>query len=839
MKRVVTLTMLALLAICLPAQTTFTIGTASVATYGPVFTNWDHTVSQQIYTLTELSDGGLVAGSITHIAFQAHTPIDLSVSEHNSWLIYMGETTESVFTAGSWIPLGVMTQVFRGTTPEVSLIASEWLTIPLEPPYPYLGTGNLVIFVNEYSPGHSGAAFNRFRGTTETGQNRLIYSYGDNEPYVPEGDTPWGNGTPNATRPNLQITYTMSNISIDIAITTFTGPAQIPGTTDMLITVSNLGTQNILENAYTIAIYEDEVDNILHNITSTTALNGGSFAFQTYTISAETYNAWQYTSQVATPLTLRATVSLNEDGDLSNNNSTLNTNLRPAYDLQILSFTAPAYVPTMQPMTIDIQNNGRSAVVAGSYKVEIYENTETTPLFIIADLNTPAIPLASSTTLTISPTDINQALFTPTLNGGFTFNLLLTSQTVADDDPSNNTSSAGSFLIKNNGTVVDTIIEVGVQGTAIAANVPFNTNFNDNLAQFIYSEADLNHVAGIITHINYKVRMQSLDNHPNPYPVSIYMASYDKPNGFGNTSDWVPGSEFTCVVNDFNLPIQTLGDYDLWIPLSSPYPYSGGDLIVMTYKDHTGHGGVGNQFFRAPNETNYVTLVKQRDESGDPYNPADPTIGGDASVRINFKPQTRFAFFTRYRVSGTVQGDEGETIVGLSIALTNQADGGYSPADIIITEDGTFSFTVPPGMYIISITKQSETGNITYTHPDEIHVTDADILNILVNLPAYLAQNNQDIAPVFTMLHGNYPNPFNPSTTISFSLAEESHVAIDIYNIKGQKVKTLTNENYTSGRHILVWNGDDNYGNTVSSGIYFYQMTAAKYQNVRKMVIMK
>jgi len=90
-----------------------------------------------------------------------------------------------------------------------------------------------------------------------------------------------------------------------------------------------------------------------------------------------------------------------------------------------------------------------------------------------------------------------------------------------------------------------------------------------------------------------------------------------------------------------------------------------------------------------------------------------------------------------------------------------------------------------------------------------------------------------------TALHENYPNPFNPETTISFSLANDTVVQIEICNIKGQVVKSLLNRHMSAGTHSVVWDGQDNHGNTVSSGMYFYRMTAGEHQSIRKMLLMK
>jgi len=92
---------------------------------------------------------------------------------------------------------------------------------------------------------------------------------------------------------------------------------------------------------------------------------------------------------------------------------------------------------------------------------------------------------------------------------------------------------------------------------------------------------------------------------------------------------------------------------------------------------------------------------------------------------------------------------------------------------------------------------------------------------------------------IATELHGNYPNPFNPETTITYSVKTAEPVTIGIYNVKGQLVKTLVNETKEAGNHSVVWRGDDNSGRSVSSGVYYYKMNAGKYSSTRKMILMK
>ncbi len=85
----------------------------------------------------------------------------------------------------------------------------------------------------------------------------------------------------------------------------------------------------------------------------------------------------------------------------------------------------------------------------------------------------------------------------------------------------------------------------------------------------------------------------------------------------------------------------------------------------------------------------------------------------------------------------------------------------------------------------------------------------------------------------------NYPNPFNPTTTISYSLPEEGNVCIEVYNIKGQKVKQLINEHKESGHHTIKWNGTDENNKNVGSGVYFYKIKTKKSSLINKMIMLK
>ena len=93
--------------------------------------------------------------------------------------------------------------------------------------------------------------------------------------------------------------------------------------------------------------------------------------------------------------------------------------------------------------------------------------------------------------------------------------------------------------------------------------------------------------------------------------------------------------------------------------------------------------------------------------------------------------------------------------------------------------------------------------------------------------------------PVSYDMSQNYPNPFNPTTTIRYSLPTNSFVTLRIYDILGREVKTLISTEQNSGTYNVQWNGDNNYGNKVSSGIYLYRIEAANFIMTKKMILLK
>ena len=116
-----------------------------------------------------------------------------------------------------------------------------------------------------------------------------------------------------------------------------------------------------------------------------------------------------------------------------------------------------------------------------------------------------------------------------------------------------------------------------------------------------------------------------------------------------------------------------------------------------------------------------------------------------------------------------------------------------------------------------------------------LYVFEQDVTSDLVL--AVGEPNNQ--VPTLYSLRQNYPNPFNPSTSISYDILDAANVTIRIYDLLGRNVKTLVNEYKNAGSYVAVWNGLDQSGARVTSGVYIYQLETEKFTDTRKMLLLK
>lgn len=147
-----------------------------------------------------------------------------------------------------------------------------------------------------------------------------------------------------------------------------------------------------------------------------------------------------------------------------------------------------------------------------------------------------------------------------------------------------------------------------------------------------------------------------------------------------------------------------------------------------------------------------------------------------------------------------------------------------------------------PIMYFLTVTRRGEVPFSPGGTGEDQFLFKANIANIpgdTLVVTAAPAAIEPDLLPTAFDLAQNYPNPFNPTTEIAFAIPNPADVKLEIYNVLGQKVRTLVNERKTTGRYQMIWDGRNNSGVIVASGVYFYRLSAGTFVKSRKMILLK
>jgi hypothetical protein len=110
---------------------------------------------------------------------------------------------------------------------------------------------------------------------------------------------------------------------------------------------------------------------------------------------------------------------------------------------------------------------------------------------------------------------------------------------------------------------------------------------------------------------------------------------------------------------------------------------------------------------------------------------------------------------------------------------------------------------------------------------------------LLINAEASSVGDDDEIVPRAFALLQNYPNPFNPSTEVAFALPSTAHVRLEIFNVLGQRVRRLVDQVLQPGSHVHAWDGRDQNGRELPSGLYLYRLEAGSFVATKKMVLLK
>ena len=147
-----------------------------------------------------------------------------------------------------------------------------------------------------------------------------------------------------------------------------------------------------------------------------------------------------------------------------------------------------------------------------------------------------------------------------------------------------------------------------------------------------------------------------------------------------------------------------------------------------------------------------------------------------------------------------------------------------------IDESGNLQpqWLIPTGVFVV-----------TLRSGDRTNAYAAGWVTRISESPVVVQVAAKGFVPTSYALNQNYPNPFNPSTEIAFALPQSGHVTLTVYNILGQAVKTLADEEMSAGPHQVTWDGSANGGSVAASGIYFYRLQANDFVATKKMTLLK
>ena len=219
------------------------------------------------------------------------------------------------------------------------------------------------------------------------------------------------------------------------------------------------------------------------------------------------------------------------------------------------------------------------------------------------------------------------------------------------------------------------------------------------------------------------------------------------------------------------------------------------------------------------------TVVFEDDEETQPT--ANNLIGLDIAIPVELTLFTAEAFEKKVVLKWRTETETENLGFNIYRNLTEKGDYAQINSEIIRgagTSDRAQDYsyediTVLPGnSYYYKLADVDYNGNINFHGP------------VMVTIEAL---------PTEYQLEQNYPNPFNPETAINFDLKESGKVSLKIYNLQGQLVRTLVDENKPAGKFSVKWNGTDENGTTVASGIYMYILNVNNYKQSQKLIFMR
>ena len=188
-------------------------------------------------------------------------------------------------------------------------------------------------------------------------------------------------------------------------------------------------------------------------------------------------------------------------------------------------------------------------------------------------------------------------------------------------------------------------------------------------------------------------------------------------------------------------------------------------------------------------------------------------------------------------VNGEIRGSVTDSLTGEGIEGSTVT---AVPGDYLVTtdENGGYTLSVPTtDLYTVTLIAEGYSSGLfesVSTKRDSTTTVDFILQAESGDIPTSV-----EATPVEFAVKAPYPNPFNPTTTLEYSIPSECHVKISVYNIIGKEVAILEDDIKGSGSYSRVWNARDKNGNKLGAGLYLYKITAGVHSEVGKMTLLK
>ncbi len=845
------LILLGLLLFCqLFAQTVITIGTENSSQRQPFGIQWGYERTSALYTATELQG---LTGNITALGWCVQSTSTYAVPLK----IYIKNTTASAQAQMTWNNmLAGATLVYQST---LTFSSASWRTISLTTPFNYTG-GNIMVLCETNYGGEGNPVYPTFNFSHYA--NTHQYWFGDNTPPVDQL------GSINNGRANIKITISPAS-GLDLAVNSVDSPLNNSYCTtsdSVRIKIKNMGTETVNFNTTnaTLDVSITKPDGSVHTMPQT-QINNGTLSPN---VSSSIFCGMASFNTIGS-YTINSHLTITGD---NNSNNYLSTTITKISSEPIFQIT-----PTSKDFgtcNVGDETASQTFVVTnlGTGELVINSAVLNSPDFVVMDGNTYPATLTSNASMSFA------VKFVPMSAGQKNVNMVITESGSATHDvnllgfandynygggdastvfggyyfsnninqstfhPMYNWIEMGQMLslyditgCSNNGS-----INQGGNGTTDdgyfgPVTLPFTFNFygNDYTTVYIGTNGLLTFGSGTSNMLNRAIPTATIPNNfiaafwsdmeffPNSgsriyYGGNAYsfVITFDHLGvSGGSLADWVTAQ--VILYSDGHVKIQYLAKSD-------ELPLNACSVGIENQQGTKGvqyaFNGAGGSIFRTNSDQNVAVL----------FSPQQNLLVQPVSI---FNITTEENTINLHWTEDTNPGIAGYYVYrGLSSNYNNavQVTNQFITNGVVSGNDKNFTFQDPAPVNNSDnyywLKAMTTNGNPTMIGPLKYHV----VANNDVNDPA-----------LTDGINSIYPNPFNPSTTISFSLAKTSQVKLEIYNLKGQLVRTLIKKEMAQGTHSVEWNGKNGENTGVASGIYFCRLTIPDKTQARKLMVVK